>query len=387
MLRSFTSKISFIKAHLLNQMSELSPRRPLCVTLLFHFSRSLTFFCLGITQFPCLLHNTMSLFPQELLEAIIDDLYDDLPTLRACGMVSRAFLHSTRTHIFANIRLTPKSGLPNPATVGSYPNCLNPCQKFHALLVNSPYISSYVQRLIIIDGSLFPSHPSADITGTAPSGSPWVLDEPSLPYVIRYLTRLRSVSLIFQEGPLRNWSAMSKALTDSLLSTLRLPNLESVELQRIGFDCPDQLFHLFNGAHALKNISLTSIRTSSAVFSAWEHAESKTIQQGGVLPQIEGLTVDTLDRSHFPLIQSIVTCHTALDLSSLRTIAIPNASISELRSIINLLQSVRGSLEHLTLPVSLCLRKYRSKIHFSYTHLCSSIWSQAIRPWYRHESL
>jgi hypothetical protein len=43
--------------------------------------------------------------PQELIEMIIDFLFDDKQTLKACSLASRAFLAASRLHLFAHIHL------------------------------------------------------------------------------------------------------------------------------------------------------------------------------------------------------------------------------------------------------------------------------------------
>ncbi|KAK0435588.1 uncharacterized protein EV420DRAFT_1592889 [Desarmillaria tabescens] len=48
----------------------------------------------------------MPSLPQELVDRIIDEARDDIPTLRSCSLVSHAFLPRTRVHLFETIDLS-----------------------------------------------------------------------------------------------------------------------------------------------------------------------------------------------------------------------------------------------------------------------------------------
>ena len=48
--------------------------------------------------------------PQEILDLIVDHLHDEPTTLKACCVVSRSWIHRTRTHLFARVEFhAPKS--------------------------------------------------------------------------------------------------------------------------------------------------------------------------------------------------------------------------------------------------------------------------------------
>jgi hypothetical protein len=46
---------------------------------------------------------TMSSFPPEILDLITDHLHDEPTTLKACCVVSKSWIHRTRTHLFAHV--------------------------------------------------------------------------------------------------------------------------------------------------------------------------------------------------------------------------------------------------------------------------------------------
>ncbi|KAJ6588072.1 hypothetical protein B0H19DRAFT_900559, partial [Mycena capillaripes] len=45
--------------------------------------------------------------PQELVDMVVDNLHDDIPSLESCSLAARTFLASTRTHIFNKIEIKP----------------------------------------------------------------------------------------------------------------------------------------------------------------------------------------------------------------------------------------------------------------------------------------
>jgi hypothetical protein len=49
-------------------------------------------------------------FPQELIDKIIRENDTDLPTLRSCALVCRAFLSSSQAGIFFEIKLSKNGG-------------------------------------------------------------------------------------------------------------------------------------------------------------------------------------------------------------------------------------------------------------------------------------
>ncbi|THU77144.1 hypothetical protein K435DRAFT_703039, partial [Dendrothele bispora CBS 962.96] len=74
------------------------------------------------------------MLPQELVDSIIDHLFDDPVSLKTCALVSKSWLPSTRHHIFHHIRLDPSQ---NP----------NPTKSLCRLLKTTPEIRPCVQHL------------------------------------------------------------------------------------------------------------------------------------------------------------------------------------------------------------------------------------------------
>jgi hypothetical protein len=69
-----------------------------------------------------LVHTTMSL-PPEILDLIVDHLHDEPTALKACCVVSKSWIHRTRTHLFASVEFHPatssielwKTAFPDPS--------------------------------------------------------------------------------------------------------------------------------------------------------------------------------------------------------------------------------------------------------------------------------
>jgi hypothetical protein len=65
--------------------------------------------------------------PQELLDFIIDFLFDDKQSLKACSLTCRAFLSASRLHIFTQMHLQP--------------------ERFSSFMASSPSVVPFVQSL------------------------------------------------------------------------------------------------------------------------------------------------------------------------------------------------------------------------------------------------
>ena len=53
-------------------------------------------------------HGSSLTFPPELVDRTIDHLHDDKPSLRACTLVSRSWLNTSRHHLFRTLLVRPR---------------------------------------------------------------------------------------------------------------------------------------------------------------------------------------------------------------------------------------------------------------------------------------
>ncbi len=81
--------------------------------------------------------------PQELVDFTLDFLHDDVPTLRACSLVSRAFLPCSRHHIYSNVFIVHIDELDSFRKDSGQ---LYQYQNLAALLEYSPHVAPLVTR-------------------------------------------------------------------------------------------------------------------------------------------------------------------------------------------------------------------------------------------------
>lgn len=82
---------------------------------------------------------THQTIPLELIEVIIDNLANDIPTLKACSITCRAFLTRSRVYLFSSINLTSTFYRPNTTSM------------FHEMLNSCPEIALFVRHLSVQD--------------------------------------------------------------------------------------------------------------------------------------------------------------------------------------------------------------------------------------------
>lgn len=262
-------------------------------------------------------------FPQELVDLIIDELYDDFPTLQICSLTSRSFLSSSRRHQFSHIEF---SGIqpPNPPTRQWRRLTLNTCEKFHALISESPHIAPLVRDLRVVEGSNF-----LKVT--------WLATEPLLPVVLRKLVNLTSISLEADDDVLL-WTALSHRLRESLSELFRSPKLETARFNEIDLPHPSEFFRMFEGSN-LKHLLLSA----NEFAEEGEGTESYAPNSSLCLESLE------LDLDHLPFSRALEFMLKApsVDLSNLGVLYVSVSEDADLPAVRELLQKVSGSLRQL----------------------------------------
>lgn len=127
-----------------------------------------------------------SRFPQELVDAIIDAVWDASPSrsdevknLSACSLVARSFVPRTRSHMFYNIVLTTAEGI----------------QRYHAMCIASPIIPAAARRLGLC------------------SNDTDVIDHPLLLAILELANNIHT--LVFHQI---SWNALPQAVLDTIAS-------------------------------------------------------------------------------------------------------------------------------------------------------------------------
>ncbi|KAJ7450848.1 hypothetical protein FB451DRAFT_716663 [Mycena latifolia] len=195
--------------------------------------------------------------PQELVDLIVDNLQDDISTLKCCSLTARAFVSSSQRHMFRKIQITPPP----------LDNSQSSCQKLCKLLSSSPHVAPLVEDLIIV---LVGSETSFDYDSdgewlTKPHTT-WIMTGRTLSLVLPLLNP-RRISLVENAPPewnsggefSMNWNKLGRTLKSALSDTFSSPRLESVHLRGIVVESPRQLLSLFSEASALRDMSLSRI--------------------------------------------------------------------------------------------------------------------------------
>ncbi|KAF7338782.1 hypothetical protein MSAN_02200700 [Mycena sanguinolenta] len=245
--------------------------------------------------------------PQELVDAILDNISDDLPTLKACSLVASLFTHSARTHIYRKIEISPLSSSGNS------------CRKFYELLSSSPDIAPLVKNLLIVSNGLFPTDAEEcrrGKLGFEPDTSR------TLPLVLPCLVNLTRISLVehppnpwIKTACSMNWRAMNEDSKSALAAVFSSPRLEAVHFRGFAIESPRQLLSLFSEAVALKEMSLSRMYFTSP--EPWPKLQPW-------LPQLQSLRINDSGR-RVPYLRYFV--HPQICLSQVSTLSVNTHSI------------------------------------------------------------
>ncbi|KAJ7178230.1 hypothetical protein C8R46DRAFT_671827 [Mycena filopes] len=219
-------------------------------------------------------HLSMAI-PQELIDTIVDNLHDDIPSLKSCALTARTFVRSAQIHIFRRVEIT-----------GNPPRDRNsasstPCQRFYKLLVSSPRIAPLVTDLSIVLVGSETSFEYVEGTAEYPEDRqvPWIMAAGRTLSLVLPLLNLERISLV-ENGPddwspegqfSMNWNHLGRQLKPALADIFSSPRLEAVHLRGIVVESPYQLLALFSEASALKELSLSRVYFTSreTQLAAW----------------------------------------------------------------------------------------------------------------------
>ncbi|KAJ7059149.1 hypothetical protein C8F01DRAFT_274367 [Mycena amicta] len=227
--------------------------------------------------------------PQELFDAIVDHLHDDLAAIKACSLAARCFAIPTRVHIFRRIVIRPPS-------IGATHAVQDP----HVLLARQNLVAHFTEELKIV-----PSTTQTDFT----------LLNALLP-----LLTLTCISLgerrISTESPrhILVWHDMPPTFHASLTDVFRSARLSTIHLHNIQFDTSERLlFGVLGQLAALKTLSLSSILVPQD-----EYLLPSEFGQAVWLPRLESLLLS--DFKGAPICLEMLDHR--IDLSQLKSFAI-----------------------------------------------------------------
>ncbi|KAG5650280.1 hypothetical protein H0H81_012770 [Sphagnurus paluster] len=175
---------------------------------------------------------TIAALPPELLDHTIDHLHDDMPTLRHCALVYRAWLApSPRTHLPHH--LAPAAQAP-PASPPPHQisNRLRPLQS-----PDAPHLTQYIRELHIYEGI---------------SWQAWITHEPALVALLAQLKHVRRLHLQRSAALPIPWATLPSGLQRALGS----PKLQELSIGTMAFGGPDEFLFFLEGCRSLRVLQL-----------------------------------------------------------------------------------------------------------------------------------
>ncbi|KAK0209313.1 hypothetical protein DFS33DRAFT_525981 [Desarmillaria ectypa] len=225
------------------------------------------------------------IIPQELIDIIIDNLYNDTGSLRACALVSSSWSGRSQQNLFSRITL---AGRPWP----DEPKGRTLAEVFLRLIESAPHLSKFVQHLEIIEGDAFRSD--------------------------RWLARLL-------------WRRISGIHT-SFLSASKLPDLHQVTISSISsVPSLDRLFTLFKGSN-VADICLVNVTTGALTDT------SQTYIPGSVRIPLETLSLSLDSNEVWRLSSWLADSSCVLHLTGLRKLRITIVDLQEMKAASRLLE-------------------------------------------------
>ncbi|PBK85396.1 hypothetical protein ARMGADRAFT_563837 [Armillaria gallica] len=231
--------------------------------------------------------------PQEIVDAIIDELKDYKHDLKSCSLTCRSFVPQTRVHLFTSIELSSNKR----------------CQKFMVMRSSSPYdLSSYIRSLTI-------NFRRSDLT------SRHLLD------VMANLT-VHHITLEHL-----NWGNLTSDMQGALC--ISFPHLRSISLIHTIFPDYPTVCGFMSGFPELKNLSLSDAH----VLTIGDHMghEQRSVSLVG-LSVIGAMSILGLASSFSPI-----------PLTHLRSLRFTWSVLNDLGSLKSILLAARPNLEELVL--------------------------------------
>jgi hypothetical protein len=263
------------------------------------------------------------MLPQELIDQIIDHVHDDLLTLRACSLVSHAWLPTSRFHLFAKVSLKATSPQQQPSVLQDR------CKRLHAILARAPELIPNIRELEICEGSPL-HHPDPDHV----QSTTWVTTERTLMALFRMLTHVRRFD--FSATWTLHWTLLPPPFQAALCTLLALPTVTYVRLHSWDFPNFAALDSLLNHCKSLKGLALSSTTVRTDIVPAREPS-----------PKTSSLALDvlTLDSVTFAYLEYwLLSRHAFVNVCSLRELRV--AQFHDVLIVDNLLRAIGPSLEH-----------------------------------------
>lgn len=277
------------------------------------------------------------MFPQELIDIIIDYLHADAATLKNCALVSRLWTPSCRVHLFRHVELDLVQVSRRPiglsgATSHSFPRAayiqhdsaqlvVRKCTALRDCLSSAPYIALFIRRLLIRPGHH--ADMGRDLISTI------------LSTIIPQLTNLMHLDL--KTGRWSNLSFDFQALTHHVL---RLPSLSRLVLDACIFDSMNELTSILSMPSGLKDISILDVTMHDPVVPSLEERDTSSPVSYPATLYIAALSD--------PLSQWLTHISSPINIGQLHRLYIHERTITSVPTA-RLLRATNISLQHLEL--------------------------------------
>jgi hypothetical protein len=258
--------------------------------------------------------------PPELIDRIIDHLHDSPADLRTCARVCKAWLESSRLHLFYSISIH---------STGNAQTLLSRCQKLYGVIRRSPRVALRVRELDIA------------LHYHTYNGSTWLKIEKLLPPPLQSFTKLHRLDI--------SQFAWTRSRRKSIQDLIALPSL----------------IHLGVGANfyhftillppSLKQLSLSGYWDPRELDDGRMHDADS--EQESLLEQepchLEALTLTDMFESYSSaFIDWLLGTQSIIDISNLRTLSASCSPHTERYDTMRLVRRLGSSLEHLTIQHS-----------------------------------
>ncbi|KAI0332589.1 hypothetical protein GY45DRAFT_1320789 [Cubamyces sp. BRFM 1775] len=250
--------------------------------------------------------------PPELCDQAIDYLWDDIESLRACSLTCKAWLPSSRFHLFRNVRLRHAEDV----------------VRFRALLASAPGIAPCVRKLSL----------SADYGGATPEGSPqeddaWVNGAAALLPLLSHITTLGLARV--------RWHALNEETRAAFAGVFK--NVRQLFLFEVSFEASRDVVAFLSGFPVLQELYFQAV--------SWKHDSPSPFENPDTLHEFAEagsmhLSYLFLDPKSSPtLVTEWLLKHP--EEQRLRTIQLCWRELENTRAVGDLLQASGASLESL----------------------------------------
>ncbi|KAH9479356.1 hypothetical protein JR316_0007946 [Psilocybe cubensis] len=277
----------------------------------------------------------------ELYDYIIDFLHDDDAALRACALVCRAWLPSSRCHLFYRLKLSGSG--PSPISSSWANNTA--CRRIYGTLLSSPHLAAYVNELSIQEHNVL-----------RPSTYRWVSEEITFPSLLKKLVNIRALEFNFpppNSGAIKTaWSTMTFREISEAMSSM---SLETLALRQFSFSSLPDFVKILDSCRQIKTLQLDHVDIATATHlspSALDHVLNLNLPDSISHTAETNTVLETLilrSNSLALIIPVLLRTNSFLNLSSLQHL-IMNVTPDSYTNILELLEII-PNLQHLELDI------------------------------------